>query len=62
MSFDFSKELLDLAGKAEERAALRFRAIEEVSFKNTQKIMEAFARHRVSETYFRGTTGYGYDA
>ena len=61
MSFDFSKELLDLAGKAEERAALRFRAIEEVSFKNTQKVMQAFARHRVSETYFRGTTGYGYD-
>lgn len=61
MSFDFSQQLVDLAGKAEELAALRFQAIEHVSTECTKKIMTAFAHHRVSDTYFRGTTGYGYD-
>ena len=61
MSFDFSPRLWELAREAEARAALRFSAIDEVSFANTQKVMTAFANHRVSDTYFNGTTGYGYD-
>ena len=61
MSFEFSAELLDLAKQAEAQAALRFAAIDEVSFINTQKVLSAFVNHRVSDTYFAGTTGYGYD-
>lgn len=61
MSFDFSPQLRELAEKAEGHAALRFKAIEQVSLKNTEKVLDAFARHRVADTYFRGTTGYGYD-
>ncbi len=61
MSFEFSPELLQLAEKAEDRAALRFRAIEQVSRSCTGRILAAFADHRVSDTYFRETTGYGYD-
>lgn len=61
MSFDFSPRLRELAEKAEGHAALRFKAIEQVSLKNTEKVLDAFARHRVADTYFRETTGYGYD-
>lgn len=61
MSFDFTPELWELAEKAEELAALRFKAIDRVSFINTQKILTAFSNHRVSDSYFSGTTGYGYD-
>lgn len=61
MSFDFSPQLRELAKKAEEHAALRFQAIEQVSLECTQKILAAFSDHRVSDTYFRETTGYGYD-
>lgn len=61
MSFDFSPQLRELAEKAEGHAALRFKAIERVSLKNTEKVLNAFSNHRVADTYFRGTTGYGYD-
>ena len=61
MSFDFSPKLRELAAKAEEHAALRFQAIEQVSLENTSRVLAAFAGHRVSDTYFRETTGYGYD-
>ena len=32
-----------------------------VSFANTQKIMNAFREHRVSEANFAASSGYGYD-
>ena len=61
MSHDFSQRLLELADKAESHAALRFRAIEQVSMACTERVLTAFADHRVSDTYFRESTGYGYD-
>ncbi len=38
-----------------------FSGIDEISFANTQKIMDAFRAHRVAANYFDGTSGYGYD-
>ncbi len=38
-----------------------FERIDETAEYNTQKVLAAFQRHRVSDTYFSGTTGYGYD-
>ena len=32
-----------------------------VARENTRRVLDAFARHRVSDTHFAGTTGYGYD-
>ena len=28
---------------------------------NTQRVLAAFRKHRVSDSMFAGTTGYGYD-
>lgn len=58
---EFSKELLDLADKAEAALAERFREIDRVAFLGTEKVMDAFREHRVSETMFNPTSGYGYD-
>jgi cystathionine beta-lyase family protein involved in aluminum resistance len=42
-------------------AVARFREIDEVAEINTLRVLEAFARRRVSEACFAGTTGYGYN-
>ncbi len=61
MSLDFSPQLLRLAQEAEVSASLRFSEIDRVSFENTARVLEAFSAHRVSDSYFAGTTGYGYN-
>lgn len=58
---EFSNELLTLAGRAEAALAERFADIDRVAFENTQKVMDAFREHRVSEAMFNPTSGYGYD-
>ncbi len=58
---EFSKRLTDLAMEAEKALADRFREIDEISFYNTNRIIDAFREHRVSDAMFAGTSGYGYD-
>lgn len=58
---EFSEQLLQLAADAEAALADRFAEIDRISFLNTQKVMRAFAEHRVSESMFNPTSGYGYD-
>ena len=53
--------VLEMAERAEARCAMRFREIEKTAQINTERILEAFRMHRVSEACFSGTTGYGYD-
>lgn len=55
------KKLTSLAKAAEAALADRFAAIDDISFQNTEKIMTAFREHRVSESMFAATSGYGYD-
>lgn len=50
-----------LAAAAEEQALPYFRQIDKTAGYNSEKVMDAFRKHRVSETCFAGTTGYGYD-
>ena len=57
----FSNEVLDLVAEAEIALRDTFDEIDRVSFKNTQKVMRAFADHRVSDAMFGSTSGYGYD-
>ncbi len=57
----FSDKILTLASEAETALADRFAAIDRISFLNTQKVMDAFREHRVSEAMFNPTSGYGYD-
>ncbi len=58
---NFSEKTLQKVRKAEEALAGRFAEIDAVSFAGTRRVIEAFARHRVSDAMFAGTTGYGYN-
>ena len=58
---NFPDRLLTLADKAEEALASQFAAISRLSHKNTAKVMEAFAEHRVDAACVAGSSGYGYD-
>ena len=57
----FSKKIQDLAHEAESALTAQYQHIDEVAFRNTQKVMEAFRTHRVSDACFQSTSGYGYD-
>lgn len=59
MSFDFSQRVLDIDKRACEMTAPLFEGIDNIAQENTKKVLSAFHRHRVSDTYFAGTTGYG---
>ncbi len=50
-----------LVREAEEKLSDIFAEIDKISFANTKKIMDSFKAHRVSETMFNATSGYGYD-
>jgi len=58
--FDISPETKALSEQAEAKALHVFSEIDRISQKNTEKVLSAFHKHRVSDTYFAGTTGYGY--
>ena len=38
-----------------------FERVERIAFNNQKKVMEAFREYKVSDSYFAGTSGYGYD-
>jgi len=57
----FSQRINEIAAAAERELAPVFAKIDEVSFENTNKIMDAFREHRVAATNFDTTSGYGYD-
>ena len=50
-----------MAAQAQRELAEQFTRIDAIAEENTQKVLAAFQRHRVAESYFAGTTGYGYD-
>ena len=56
-----SETIQQLAKEAEAALAPHFERIECIAFENTQKVMDAFREHRVSERMFQSTSGYGYD-
>lgn len=53
-------DLLKLVNLAEEELKTTFNKIEEISFLNSKKVLEAFHEFNVSESDFSSTTGYGY--
>ncbi len=57
----FSKKLTDLSREAEAQLNPYFNHIDDVAFQNTQKVMDAFREHRVSDSMFGASSGYGYD-
>ena len=58
---NISDKIRRLAAEAEVALAAQFAKIDAVSFENTQKVMDAFREHRVSDSMFQSTSGYGYD-
>jgi len=50
-----------LAKQAQGELGEQFARIDAIAEENTQKVLAVFQRHRVAESYFAGTTGYGYD-
>lgn len=58
---EISVKVRDITHAAELDLAEQFARIDEVSEKNTERVLTAFRNRRVSDTYFSGTNGYGYD-
>ena len=59
--FDIDKRVLDAADRATELCADRLREIDEIQEYNQIKMIKAFQEAGVRESYFSGSTGYGYD-
>ena len=59
--FDIDKRVLDAADRAMELCADRLREIDEIQEYNQIKMIKAFQEAGVRESYFSGSTGYGYD-
>ena len=57
----FSDKILSLTKEAEAALAERFTQFDDMAFRGTQRVLTAFAEHKVSEAHFAGTNGYGYD-
>ena len=56
-----SEKVRKLGAQAQADLREQFERIDAISELNTQKVLSAFQKHRVAESYFAGTTGYGYD-
>ena len=56
-----SEKVRLLGAQAQADLQEQFSRIDAVAEANTQKVLAAFQKHRVAESYFAGTTGYGYD-
>ncbi len=61
MPLQISDRVRALAAQAEGALKEQFAHIDAVAEYNTQRVLAAFQAHRVAESYFAGTTGYGYD-
>ena len=58
---NISDKVYKLADRAIQDAAPYLKPIDEIALINTEKVLSAFQRHRVSDVCFSGTTGYGYN-
>jgi len=58
-AFSFSDRVLQLGQFAMTDCGEMFAKIDQISEHNTRKVLEAFHRHRVSDTHFAESTGYG---
>ena len=56
-----SEKTLELGKQAENKIKPYLERLDEICDINTQRVLAAFRKHRVSDSMFAGTTGYGYD-
>ena len=57
---EFSEKILNLSAEAEAALAPVFAEMDQVAYKNSARVLDSFRRHRVSDSMFGGSTGYGY--
>ena len=58
-AFTFSDRVLQVEQRALARCEAAFARIDRIAETNTRRVLEAFHRHRVSDSHFAETTGYG---
>ncbi len=61
MALQITKHVQELGNQAQRELAEQFARIDAIAQENTQRVLGAFQDHKVAESYFAGTTGYGYD-
>lgn len=61
MALNISSRVRDLGQEAQAALQAQFLQFDTVAEENTRKVLSAFQNHRVSDHYFHGTTGYGYN-
>lgn len=61
MPLQISDRVRALGARAQAALTDQFARIDEIAAFNTEKVLSAFQRHKVADTYFQATTGYGYD-
>ena len=61
MALQISERVRALAAEAQASLRGQFDRIDAIAEANTQKVLASFQKHRGAESYFAGTTGYGYD-
>ncbi|KRK46470.1 methionine gamma-lyase family protein [Dellaglioa algida] len=54
-------KLVEIVAETDTQIESKLKEIDEQVLFNQQKVLEAFKKNNVSETYFAGSTGYGYD-
>lgn len=57
----FSEEILAIRKKALEQTSSLFSIVDEISEKNTSKVLEIFRKYKLSDYHFRTTSGYAYN-
>ena len=61
LTLQISERVCALARQAEQGLEEQFARIDAMAQLHAQRVLAAFQKHRVAESYFAGTTGYGYD-
>ncbi len=61
LELQLSEQVRALGRQAQQKVEPMFARIDRIAEYNTQKVLAAFQKHRVQESDFVGTTGYGYD-
>ena len=58
---NLNKKYIDLVKNEENKLTNIYNKIDELSFKNSKKVLDAFHKYNVTESDLNGTTGYGYN-
>lgn len=56
-----NKNTIEYIQKCEKKLQKKYQEIDNISLYNSNKVLSAFQKNKVSESHFNGTTGYGYN-